>query len=49
VLIKQLIFYIKKLHAAFNWYHGSSMHRTNGQSSFQQPGALLKQLLIDYL
>jgi len=22
-------------HAAFNWYHGSSMRRTNGQSSIQ--------------
>ena len=38
----------KKTHAAFNWYHGSSMNLTIGQYSIQQPGALLKQLLIVY-
>ena len=27
VLIKQLIFYIKKTLAAFNWYHGSSLRQ----------------------
>jgi len=36
------------MHAAFNWYHGSSIRWTNGQYSIQQPGALFKQLPIVY-
>ena len=51
LLVGSNSFYIfnKKMHAAFYWFHGSLMRRTNGRSSIvQQSGALLKPLLVVY-
>ena len=55
-LVAHLLNKIKNA-CCFNWYQGSAMRqtkgqssiqRTNCQSSIQQPGALLKQLLKVY-